>query len=387
MSIATRHDNPSASHHRENSLDGGEETFDLLLHVNCPRCFHMHKHVQLRVHKNPKLFTRFDCQECHHKIAGIGRNDTQSTFASTETQPLEAGYSRPSRPSNLQSCINAGEPNGQPGGVQKAGSTVLSSPSGSKRTESGLPPHQDFHTQASVRNDCSLREASGRTIKPLSKIKLRWILKLKQGRIQLLKKSKNMKLLVFRFWKRETPSPPSGVQTGVDLVPSDLHSDVRDFQHRPLESERSMQPQDNHPSTPPPGPERRSSSVEEQLQAKALRNERLRQQRREATLRRNFYSRPVCQCEANCTCMRQGSVSTGAGTDSRSNSRQLTLQQADAIADGLPPNLLDFTHDTRQLIYPREPLDNNVLDTLAETGTRSHIRLSQATTIRSAGAA
>lgn len=387
MSIATRHDNPSANHHRENPLDAGEETFDVLFHVNCPKCYHMHKHVQLRVHKNPKLFTRFDCQNCHHKIAGIGRNETQSSFASTETQPLEAGYGRPSRLSNLQSCINADKLNGQPGGVEKAGSTVLSSPSGSKRPEPALPPHQDFHThdtdarsQASVRNDHSLPEASSPTTKPLSSIKLRLILKLEQGKTHLLKKSKNMKLFVLRFWKRKTPSSPSVLQTRVGPVPSDIHSDIRDFQHRPREDNISVQPQDDNPSTPPPGSERRPSSVEEQLQARALKSERLWRRRREATLRRNVFSRPVCSCGANCACMRRGSVGIAAGTDSRSTSRRPTLEQTDAIADVLPPNLLDYIHDSRELMYPREPLDSNLLDSLEETSSRSHVRLSQATT-------
>lgn len=392
MSLATRHDNPSANHHLENSLDAGEETIDVLFHVNCPKCYHMHKHVQLRVHKNPKLFTRFDCQNCHHKIAGIGRNETQSSFASTETQPLEAGYGRPSRLSNLQSCINADQPNSQPGGVERAGSTVLSSPSGSKRPEPGLPPHQDFHThdtdarsQTSVRNDHSLPEASIPTTKPLSTIKLRLILKLEQGKIHLLKKSKNMKLFVFRFWKRETPSPPSVLQTRVGSVPSDIQSDIRDFQHRPREDNISVQPQDDHPSTPPPGSERRPSSVDEQLQARTLKNERLWRRRREATLRRNVFSRPVCHCGADCACMRRDSAGIDAGTDSRSTSRRPTLEQTDAIADVLPHNLLDHIHDPHQPISPREPLDNNLLDSLEEPSSRSHVRLSQATTIRSAG--
>lgn len=360
----------------------------MLLHVNCPNCYHMHKHVQLRVHKNPKLFTRFDCQNCHHKIAGIGRNETQSSFASTETQPLEAGYGRPSRLSNLQSCINADQLNGQPDGVERADSTVLSSPSGSKRRESGLPPHThdtDARSQASVRSDYSLREASSPTTKPLSTIKLRLILKLEQGKIHLLKKSKNMKF-VFRFWKRETPSPPSVLQTRVGPVPSDIHSDIRDFQHRPREGDISVQPQDDHPPTPPPGSERRPSSVEEQLQARAQKNKRLWQRRREATLRRNAFSRPVCHCGANCACVRRDSAGMDAGTDSRSTSRRPTLEQTDAIAGGLPPNLLDYIHDACLFTYPREPLDNNLLDSLVENSTSSNVRLSQATTIGSAGA-
>lgn len=390
MSIATRLDNSPANHHRDNSLDAGEETFDVLFHVNCPKCYHMHKHVQLRVHKNPNLFTRFDCQNCHHKIAGIGRNETQSSFASTETQPLEAGFVRPSWLSNLHSCINADQLNGQPGGVEKAGPTVPSGPSGSKRPEPGLPPHQDFHThdtdarsQTSVRNDYSLREASSPTTKPLSKIKLRLILKLEQGKIHLLKKSENMKLFVLRFWKRETPSQPSVLQTS---VPSDIHSDIRDFQHRPREGDISVQPQDDHPSTPPPASERRPSSVEEQLQARARKNDRLGQRRREATLRRKVLSRQVCHCGANCACVRRGSVGIDGRTDSRSTSRRPTLEQTDAIAVSLPPNLLDYIHDPCQLSYPREPLDNNVLDSLLESSTRSNLRLSQATTIGSAGA-
>lgn len=378
MSITTRHDNPSADHHRENSSDAGEETFDVLFHINCPNCFHMHKHVQLRVHKDPKLFTRFDCQSCHHKIAGIGRNETQSSFASTETQPLEAGYRRPSRPSNLQSYINTSELNGQPGGVERAGSTVLSSPSGSKRPEPGLPPHQDFHThdtdarsQASVRNDYSLREASGPAAGLLSTIKLRLILRLEQGKTRL-KKSKN---IVFRFWKRETPSPQVGP------VPSDIHYDIRDIQHRPREGDISVQPQDNHPSTPPPRSERRPSSVEEQLQARAQKNKRLWQRRREATLRRNVFSRPVWHCGVNCACVRRDSVGIDAGTDSRSISRQPTLEQTDAIADSLPPNLLYHTHGESEFIYSTEPLDNNLLGSLVENSTRSNVRLSQASTI------
>lgn len=365
----------------------------MLIHANCPKCYHMHKHVQLRVHKNPNLFTRFDCQNCHHKIAGIGRNETQSSFASTETQPLEAGIVRPSRLSNLQSCINADQLNGQPGGVEKAGSTVPSSPSGSKHPEPGLPPHQAFHThdtnarpQASVRNDYSLREASSPTTKPLSTIKLPLILKLEQGKIRLLKKSKNMKLFVLRFWKRETPSPPSVSQTRVGPVPSDIHSDIRDFQHRPREGDILVQPQDDHPSTPPPASERRPSFAEEQLQARARKNDRLGQRRREATLRRNALSRPVCHCGANCACVRRDSVGIDAGADSRTTSRRPTLEQTDAIADSLPPNLLDYIHDPCHLSYPRELLDNNVLDSLLETSPRSHVRLSQATTIGSAGA-
>ena len=365
----------------------------MFFHVNCPNCYHMHKHVQLRVHKNPKIFTRFDCQNCRHRIAGIGRNETQSSFASTETQPLEACYVRPSRLSNLHSCTNADQLSGLPVGVEEAGSTLLSSPSGSKRTEPGLPPHQDLHThdtdgrsQASVRNDYSLRAAPSATIKPFLTIKLRLFLKLAQGKIRLLKKSKNVKLFVFRFWKREeTPSPP----TDSVLQPSD----IRDFQPRPHEppheDEILVQRQDNHLSTPPPESERRSSSVQEQLQATALKNERLWQQRREATLRRNAFSRLVCHCGANCACVRRGSGGGGieAGTDSHTTSRRPTLEQTDAIiADSLPPNLLDHIHGSHQLIYPREPLDNNVLDLLVESNTGAQqVRLSQATTIGSAG--
>lgn len=395
MSIATRPDNPSENHYGESSLDAGEETFNVLFHVNCPNCYHMHKHVQLRVHKNPTIFTRFDCQNCRHRIAGIGRNETQSSFASTETQPLEACYVRPSRLSNLQSCINADQLSGLPVGVEETGSTLLSSPSGSKRTEPGLPPHQDLHThdtdersQASVRNDYSIRAAPSATTKPLSTIKLRLFLKLAQGKIRLQKKSKNLKLFVFRFWKREeTPSPSSStvLQT----------SDIRDFQpgpHEPHEGDILVQRQDYHLSTPPPESERRSSSVEEQLQATALKKKRLWQQRREATLRRNAFSRLFCHCGANCACVRRGSGGSSgggaieAGTDSQSTSRRPTLEQTDAInADSLPPNLLDHIHGSHQLIYPREPLDNNVLDLLVESNTRSQqVRLSQATTIGSA---
>lgn len=346
------------------------------------------------MHKDPKIFTRFNCQNCNHRIAGIGRNETQSSFGSTETQPLEAGYGRPSGPSNLQCCINVDQPNGQSSGVEKAGSTVLSSPSESKRAEPGLSPPQELHTddtearsEARVRNDYSLREVSGPTTKSLSTIKVRLILKLEKGKIHLLEKSKNMKLFAFRFLKRNTPSPPTGGQTRVDPVPSNVHSDIRDFQPRPREGDRSVQAQDDHPSTPPPGSERRPSSVD-QIQATARRDERLRQRRREATLRRNYFSRPVCHYEANCACVRRDSVGTGAGTDSPSTSRRPTLQETDDVYAGdLPPNLLHSIGDPRQLIYPRGPLDNNVLATLAETDTRPHARLSQATTIGSAGEA
>lgn len=366
----------------------------MFFHVNCSRCYHMHKHVQLRVHKNPKMFMRFNCHKCHHKIAGIGRNETQSSFGSTETQPPGAGYGRPSRPSNLQSCINVDHPSGQPSGVEKAGSTVHSSPSWSKRAEPDLSPHQDLHTddtgarpQASVRNDYSLREASGPATKSLSTIRSRLILKLGQSKVHLLEKSKNMKLFVSRFWKRNTPSPPGDVQMEVDPVPSDVQSDIRDFQHRPREGDRSVQPQDDHPSTPPPEFQRRPSSVEEQLQATARKNERLRQRRREATLRRDVLSGRFCHCEANCACVRRDSVITDAGTDSPSTSRRPTLQQTeDAIAD-LPPGLLRFIHEPHQFNNPREPLDNSLLDRLAENGTRPHVRLSQATTIGSAAEA
>lgn len=391
MSIATRRDNPSVNNDSENFLDANEETFDTWFHINCPKCYHMHKHVPLRVHKNSNLFTRFDCQNCHHKIAGIGRNETQSSFASTETQPLEASLVRPSRLSNLQSCINADQLNSQPGGVDKAGSTIPSSPSGLKCPEPGLPPHQDFHThdtharsQASLRNGYSLREASSQTNKPLSTIKLRLVLKLQQGKIHLLKKSKNMKLFVSRFWKRETPPPPSVLKARAGPVPFASHSDIRDFQHRPREGEILVQPQGDHPSTPPPASERRPSSVEEQLQARARKDDRLGQRRREATLRRNVFRRPVCYCGANCACVRRDSVGIGAGSDSRSTSRRPSLEQIDAIADNLAPNLLDNIYNPRHLSYPRELLENNALDSLLENSIRSHVRLSQATTVGSA---
>lgn len=395
MPIATRPDKPSANHHGERSSDTGEGTFDVLFHVNCPKCYHMHKHVQLRVHKNPKIFTRFDCQHCHHRIAGIGRNETQSSFASTETQSLEACYGRPSRLWSPQSCINADQLNGLPVGVEEVDSTVLSSPSSSKRPEPRLPPHQDLHihntderSQASVRNDYSLQAAPSATLKPPSTIKLRLILKLEQGRIRLLKKSRNMKLFVFRFWKREeTPSPSSVLQA----------SNIREFQPRPHPGDIFVQsqPQDDHSWTPPTEFDWWSSSAAEQLQATALKNERLRQRRREATLRRNAFSGPVvCHCGANCACMRRGSSSSGgvidAGIDSHSTSRRPTLEQIDDIAERFPSNLLDHIYGSHhQPIYPKGPLDNNVLESLLEesSNTRSQqFRLSQATTIGSGSA-
>lgn len=396
MSIATRNDTPSATHHGGNVLDAGEETVDLSFHVNCHKCYHMHKHVRLRVHKNPQLFTKFICHNCHHQIAGIGRNETQSSFGSTETQSIEAGYRRPWRPSNLQSCTNADQPDGRLSDVDEAGPTVLSSPSGSMRPRPNLSLHQDSHnddtgvrSQASVRNDDSPREAPRPTTQSLPKTRSRFIFRLKQGKRHLLTKSKEMRLFGFRFWKWKAPSPPSGVKTGVGPVfPSDIPSDIPVFQPRPRKGDRSVPPQDGDQSpNPPPEFERRPSSVAELLQAKALKNERLRQRRRDATLRRNFNSRPVCHCEANCACMRRGSVGTDAGTDSPSTSRRSTLQHtADVIADAIP-NLLSFVLGPRHLSYPGGPLDNTVLDTLAETGTRPNARLSQATTIRDTGEA
>lgn len=385
MSIDTRNDTTSATRHGGNVLDASDETFDIPFHINCTRCYHMHKHVPLRVHKNPQQFTKFNCHNCHHQIAAIGRNETQSSFGSTETQPLEAGHARPSRPSNLQICTNAGQSNSRLSDVEEAGPTVLSSPSGSMRPGPGLPPHQDSHndatrvrSQASVRNDASPGEASGPTTQSLPKTKSRIFFKLEKGKRHLRKNTKKMMLFGLRFWKWGAPSPTGGGNPRPDLViPSDNPSDIRDFQHRPREADMSVPPQvDNHSPNPPPEFERRPSSVEEQLRAIATKHERLRQRRREATLRRNVLSRPVCHCEANCACMRRGSVRSDAGTDSPS-----TSSTTDAITNNIPNNILNFIFDRGHLSYPRGPLDITVVDTPAETGTRSHIRLSQATTI------
>lgn len=382
MSIATRNNTSSATHHGGNVLDAGEEAFDVPFHINCSRCYHMHKHVPLRVHKNPERFTKFKCENCQHQIAGIGRNETQSSFGSTETQPVEAGHGRPSR---LQICTNADRPDGRRlSDVDEAGPT-RSSPSESMRPGPSLSPHQDSHNDdMGVRN-----EAPGPTTQSLPKIGWRLISKLEQGKSHLLKKSKKMNFFGFAFWKRKGPLTAGGVKTAVDPV---IRSDIPDFQHRPREADRSVQLQDaGHPPTPLPESERRPSSVEEHLQATALKNERLRQKRRDATLKRNFFNRRVCRCEANCACMGRGSVSTDAGTNSPSTSRRSTRanpeQTADDIADALPPNLLHFILGPRHLSYPRGPLDNTVLDTPAETVTRPNVRLSQATTIGDAGEA
>lgn len=389
MSIATRHDQPSATHDGGNS---SEETFILPLHINCSRCHHMHKHVRIPVHKNPQLITKFNCHNCHHQIVAIGRNETQSSFGSTETQPVEAGYARPSRPSNLQSCTNADQPNGRLSDVVEADPTVPSSPSGPLGPGPSLSPHEGSHNGctgarsqgAGARNDGSLGGASGPTTQSLPKTRSRLILKLKQGKKHILKESKRMRLFVFGFWKREAPSASSCVQTRVGVV---IPSDNQNFQPRPREGDRSAQSQDyDHSPTSPSEFERRPSSVEEQLQAKAQKNERLRQRRREATLKWNVLSRSVCHCEANFPSMARSSVSTDAGTDSPRTSRRFTLQQTvDAIAEVTPSNLLNFADGPRPLSHPIGPLEDIALDTPAEIGTRPHARLSQATTIRDGG--
>lgn len=394
MSIATRNNTPSPTHHGGNALDAGEEAFDLPFHINCSKCHHMHKHVPLRVHKDPQRFTKFHCENCQHQIAGIGRNETQSSFGSTETQPVEAGYSRPLRPSNLQCCTNADLPNRRLSDVDEARPT-LSSPSQSMRPGPSLLPHQDSHnddqglrSQVSVRN-----EASGPTTESLPKNSWRLIHKLKQGKKHLLKRSMNMRFFRSSFWKWEGPWTPGDAKTTVDpVIPSKFNSITRDFEHRPREGDKSVQLQgDGHPPTPLPESERRPSSVEEHLQAIAQKNERLRQRRRHATLKWNFLSRPVCHCEANCACMGGGSVSTdewiGSPSTSRRSTRANPQQAADDTTNALPPNIFNFTGGPPHLSYPGGPLDNTILDAPAETVTMPNARLSQATTIGDAGEA
>ena len=394
MPIATRNNTPSATHHGGNALDAGEEAFDLPFHINCSKCYHMHKHVPLRVHKDPQQFTKFNCENCQHQIAAIGRNETQSSFGSTETQPVEAGYGRPLRPSNLQSCTNADQPIRRLSDVDEASPTP-SSLSQSMRPGPSLSPHQDSRNEdKGIRSQVSVRnEASGPTTQSPPNNMGRLIRRIEQGKRHLLKRSENMRLFGFPFWKWKSSSTAGGTNTTVGpAISSKFHSETRGFQHRPREGDISVQLQDDgHPPTPLPESERRPSSVEEHLQDTAQKNERLRQKRRAATLKRNFWNRPVCYCGANCACMGGGSVSTDAWTDSPNTSRRSTRaipqQTADDTPYPLPLNILNFIGGPPHLSYPGGPLDNAILDTPAETVTMPNARLSQATTIGDAGEA
>lgn len=387
MSIATRNNNPSITHHGGNALDGGEEAFDLPFHINCSKCFHMHKHVPLRVHKDPERLTKFNCEICRHQIAAIGRNETQSSFGSTETQPVEAGNSRPLRSSNLQSCTNADPPNRRLSSVNEASRTPSSLSQSTRPGPSLSSPQKSPNEDGGLRSQASVRdEASGPTTQSPPKSRWRLIRKLKQGKGDLLKRSRNMKFFRLSFWKRKDPSTPDGAKTPADpVIPFGSQSGIRDFQQRPREGNMSEQLQDDgHPPTPLPESERRPSSIEEHLQTTARKNERLRQKRRDATLKRNFLNRPVCLCETNCACMGGGNVSLEGLTGSPSSSRRSTRVTTDDTAHPLPLNILNFMFCPPHATYQRGPLDN---DTLAETVIITNTRLSQATTIGDAGEA
>ena len=101
--------------------DGYNGTFTLHYHGSCSECHHFHRHVPFDVSSDDTRSSRFFCECCQHPIFGLGRTDTQLTLASQDSFPVVDGginynpsimscSNRPIHETGLQSARSLQEP-------------------------------------------------------------------------------------------------------------------------------------------------------------------------------------------------------------------------------------------------------------------------------------
>jgi len=76
---------------RPQRLDRRDHSVRLLYHGNCSKCHHFHRHVAFKVKIDEAEHTRFYCERCRHPIFGLGRTDTQNSLASQDSFPINEG--------------------------------------------------------------------------------------------------------------------------------------------------------------------------------------------------------------------------------------------------------------------------------------------------------
>lgn len=83
VATGRRADNPRPQFlERSDRSDG---TITLFYHGSCSRCHHLHRHVAFDVSIDHSEHTRFHCERCHHPMCGLGRTDTQNSLASQDS--------------------------------------------------------------------------------------------------------------------------------------------------------------------------------------------------------------------------------------------------------------------------------------------------------------
>ncbi|MCJ1231240.1 hypothetical protein MMC12_007917 [Toensbergia leucococca] len=83
------------------------DTIELSYHGNCPKCHHQHTNIPFRFFRDLKKHTRFECKVCKHLMFGIGRTSTQTTLASIESRSPRPSYdSLTSSRGNSRTCFN-----------------------------------------------------------------------------------------------------------------------------------------------------------------------------------------------------------------------------------------------------------------------------------------
>ena len=351
----------------ETSSDELGDSYHVSVHGSCAKCHHLHTGVLFPISKDPAEHRRFKCEACGHLMFGVGRSSTQTTLASVETNTEDTrGSSAITRHSAIQVCVNAESP----GSERLAGDGIVRSNTshlerlatiiehtthGRSRSNSNLQqPEREQSSSPSIRPSLSLRiptkEPDLRPNSPtryqrISGPSIKSVFRFVKSKTGVLRRSRTLRAISQHFrgpWTVSSNDTKSAVPRSEpgDERPGPVTHEVQEQHGNQESSDSSVLRSPAFEQATVATPENRASTVREPIPA-VSKQDRLRIQRRELTLKAEAAQKLICKCHSECQC--QGAA---GASDSDSSRRSIVLRISDVPGED---------HQIRDLLTTTSP--------------------------------
>lgn len=342
-------------------------------HIGClGRCHHFHVNKALQLPLDRQLHTRVTCDHCDHPILGIGRTSTQTTLASIETigthrqsvqkerdAVLEPDPHTISVPTSLPPLrVDTAGNLGNLSTIAESGSPAARSSTARTRPNSGDQTlvHSEIHDEVpenqiqESQEETARRRKAPRTV-PRSNNSTEFQSKqvgsgLRARFRRHAHKPRSVDFLLrglhFRFEVSGTPATVSAPSIPTPDIQETALSEVTEPRHT---NAAVQSPEAEIRSTPESTIRDQLSTtlvdLSEQIQphesghpdpvldhtpAPHQKHERIREQRREATLKRQAEQMSTCNCQSKCHC-RASSIASNAASHGRSSERSIHVPE------------------------------------------------------------
>lgn len=336
IQTATPAPHPPAQPNNKSEEHASEDKV-LYIHVSCAHCKHYHRHIPIEPPKDDSEHRRFGCAACEHPIIGIGRSSTQTTLASEDSIPpaTDVGLRLPPK-TPCTNRLSRGRTNLSMNGqstnqlaplIEKS---PIGLPEGYRREEASSSTPMDTSSGSHVKYGSDAKPGILHKVKPHPRNSNRsnkWSVSYAWDRVRSFKvRAKN------RFLKRQRGRPISHMEVSNQRTSTSSHArpdvaHVTETKNR--ESENPDQTMGIESSA------KASDALEEpSAEASFSKEERLRQFRRQKTLKKKALTQASCECGKDCHCYPQ------QHSDPRDRNGTMSPQSRISI-DAVPDHLLD----------------------------------------------